>query len=353
MKLVKYITRNYKLRDHVLIVQSLYKKNTSIPEIYYKNVADISVKGLMDIYIDPLDLENNIKRLQKVINQPGYISSKIKEGELAVKNLYNLPLNLKKKNRALNKKEIVKIIKVVKKKLFEFGGFFEFTHYIGRTDAKLSSAQIKRLGIFHNRRKDAFLNNFNFLNTLFEKTLKDTKIINKKLNFLTVEEIIDYFNGKIDENYINREQGKRMKRYICIYSNQKEKIITNNFSKEFNTIKGNINTNKNIESIKGSPINKGVVRGRVKIINQNTIYKKITKNNIIVTQMSTPEMTPLLRNAKALITDEGGLLCHAAIFAREFKIITILGTKIATQVLKDGDLIEVNANTGIVKKLQK
>jgi phosphohistidine swiveling domain-containing protein len=351
MRLAKYITRNYKLRDHVLIVQSLYKKNTTIPEIYYENVADISVKGLMDIYINPLDLQNNIKRLQKVINKPNYISSKIKEGERAVKNLYALPLNLKKKNLILNKSEIIRIIKIVRKKLFEFGGFFEFTHYIGRTNAKLTSAQIKKLGIFHNRRKDAFLTSFNFLNILFEKTLKNTKIINKKLDFLTIEEIIDYFNGKIDEGYINREQARRMKRYICIYRNQKEKIITNGFSKEFNKIRGSINVDKSVGVVQGSSINKGVVRGKVKIITQNTRYQKIPKKAIIVTQMSTPEMTPFLRNAKALITDEGGLLCHAAIFAREFKIITILGTKIATQVLKDGDLVEVDANRGIIKKL--
>ncbi|MFA5886305.1 MAG: hypothetical protein WC863_00835 [Patescibacteria group bacterium] len=199
MKLIKYITRNYKLRDHVLIVQSLYKKNTSIPEIYYTNVADVSVKGLMDIYIGQLDSQSNVKRLQKVINQPGYISNKIKEGEIAVKNLYDLPLNLKNKIPTLSKREIIKIIKEVRKRLFEFGGFFEFTHYIGRTNVKLTLVQIKKLGSFHDRRKDAFLNSFNFLNILFEKTLKNTKIVNKKLNFLTVEEIIDYFNGQYEK----------------------------------------------------------------------------------------------------------------------------------------------------------
>lgn len=351
MKLVKYITRNYKLRDHVLIVQSLYKKNTTIPEIYYTNVVDVSVRGLMVIYINPLDSKNNIKRLQKVINQPGYIASKIKEGENVVKNLYNLPLDLKKKNLFLNKKELIKIIKEVRKRLFEFGGFFEFTHYIGRTNVKLTQAQIKKLSSFHDRRKDAFLNSFNFLNILFEKTLKNTEIINKKLNFLTIEEIIDYFNGKIDKNYINREQAKRMDKYICVYKNQSEKIITDGFNKELNKITGDVKVDKSIKNIKGVPINKGLIKGKVKIITQNTIYKKIPRNAIIVTQMSTPEMTPFLKNARALITDEGGLLCHAAIFAREFKIITILGTKIATQVLEDGDLVEVDANKGFVRKI--
>lgn len=351
MKLTKYITRNYSLRDHVLIVQSLYRKNTSISEIYYTNVADVSVNGLMDIYINPADSQDNRNRLQKIINQPGYISSKIREGERAVKNLYNLPLDWKKKKFILTAEEIIKIIKVVRKRLFEFGGFFEFTHYIGRTNVKLTSAQIKRLGDFHDRRKDAFLNSFNFLNSLFEKALKDTNIINKKLNFLTTEEIIDYFNGKITGNYINKEQAKRRKRYLCVYKNQQETIITNNFSQELKKITRSVKAAKTIKSITGNPINKGIVRGKVKIITQNTPYQEIPRKAIIVTQMSTPEMTPFLKRAKALITDEGGLLCHAAIFAREFKIITILGTKIATQVLSDGDLVEVDANKGIIKKI--
>jgi len=351
MKLVKYITRNYSLRDHVLIVQSLYKKNTSIPEIYYTDAADVSVNGLMKIYINQADFQNNVDRLQKNINKSGYISNKIKDGERAIKNLYSLSSDFKKNKPGSDKNEIVRIIKIVQKRLFDFGGFFEFTHYIGRTDVKLTSGQIKKLGNFHDRRKDAFLYVFNFLDALFEKALKNTKVVNKKLNFITSEEIIDYFNGQIDESDVNQEQTKRMRRYICIYKNQQEKIITNNFTKELKKIIKNAKIAKIIKNIKGKPINQGVVTGRVKIITQNAPYNKIPPNAVIVTQMSTPQMTPFLKKAKALVTDEGGLLCHAAIFAREFKIITILGTKIATQVLKDNDLVEVDANKGIVKKL--
>ena len=143
---------------------------------------------------------------------------------------------------------------------------------------------------------------------------------------------------------------KRIKRYICIYKNQSEKIITDTFNQELRKIKGDSKITL-IKSFTGKPINQGIVQGRVKIITQNSVYKKIPKQVIIVTSMTTPEMTPFLKNAKALITDEGGLLCHAAIFAREYKVIAILGTKIATKVLKDGDLVEVNANSGIVWKL--
>ena len=58
-----------------------------------------------------------------------------------------------------------------------------------------------------------------------------------------------------------------------------------------------------------------------------------------------------MKKASAIITDEGGLSCHAAIVARELGIPCIIGTKIATKVLKDGDRVEVDADKGIVKKI--
>ncbi|MBU1031264.1 MAG: hypothetical protein KKB65_08575, partial [Nanoarchaeota archaeon] len=73
---------------------------------------------------------------------------------------------------------------------------------------------------------------------------------------------------------------------------------------------------------------------------------------IIFTGMSTPDFVPLIKKAAAIVTDEGGVLCHAAIISRELKKPCIVGTKIATQVFKDGDLVEVDANKGVVKKLK-
>lgn len=353
MKLIKYITRAYSLRDHALIIESLYKKNTSISELYYRNVVDISVKGLISIYVDPQDVSNNTKRLQWVINKPGYVSRRIKEGQAAIDNLNNLPLSALKGTRALSDQEIIKIVKLIRSKLFVFSGFFELTHYIGRLDVRLTPTRIKKLGKFHDQRKDAFMNVFYFLNALFERKLKNSNILNKKLNFLTMAEIIDYFNHKISVAYVNREQSKRMKRYICIYKNQKEKIITGSFDEKLKSLKRDMEISPISQSVKGNPINRGIVKGKVKVITQNTPYKEIPKNAIIVTQMSTPEMTPFIKKAKALITDEGGLLCHAAVFAREFKIITILGTKVATRVFKDGDEVEVNAAKGTVKILKE
>ena len=80
-------------------------------------------------------------------------------------------------------------------------------------------------------------------------------------------------------------------------------------------------------------------------------FVKLKKGNILVTITTLPKYTHIIKRAKGIIADEGGLLSHAAIISREFHIPCIIGTKIATKVLKDGDYVEVNANKGIVKKL--
>jgi pyruvate,water dikinase len=64
--------------------------------------------------------------------------------------------------------------------------------------------------------------------------------------------------------------------------------------------------------------------------------------------MTDPRYVPLMKKAGAIVTDAGGVLCHAAIVSRELKIPCVVGTKFATQVCKDGDVVEVDAERGIV-----
>ena len=68
--------------------------------------------------------------------------------------------------------------------------------------------------------------------------------------------------------------------------------------------------------------------------------------------MTQPEFVPAMKKAIAIITDEGGLTCHAAIISRELKKPCIISTKKATRVLKDGMKVEVNATEGYVKILR-
>ncbi len=100
--------------------------------------------------------------------------------------------------------------------------------------------------------------------------------------------------------------------------------------------------------------NGGKVVGKVRVAHSvESEITSIDEGDILVCPMTTPEFIPLMKRAGAFVTDLGGILCHAAIVAREMKKPCIIGTKFATQVLKDGDLVEVDADRGIVTILDR
>jgi pyruvate,water dikinase len=104
---------------------------------------------------------------------------------------------------------------------------------------------------------------------------------------------------------------------------------------------------------KGIIANKGIVTGIAKIVMKSTDLSKIKVGNILVSSMTRPEMTAAMKIASGFVTDEGGITCHAAIVSRELNKPCIIGTKIATKILKDGDQIEVDATKGIVRIITK
>jgi len=106
-----------------------------------------------------------------------------------------------------------------------------------------------------------------------------------------------------------------------------------------------------IAEVRGSVAFTGMARGRVRVIKTTYDFNRFKAGDIVVTPMTTIDFTTYLPKAGAIVTDEGGITCHAAIVSRELKIPCIIGTKIATRVLKDNDLVVVDAIKGIVRKL--
>ena len=98
--------------------------------------------------------------------------------------------------------------------------------------------------------------------------------------------------------------------------------------------------------LKGVPASPGIARGKVKLILDPSQCSKMEKGDILVTEMTNPLYMPAIRKAKAIVTDIGGLLCHAAIVSRELKIPCIVNAKNATKTLKDNQKIIVNATKG-------
>lgn len=107
------------------------------------------------------------------------------------------------------------------------------------------------------------------------------------------------------------------------------------------------------KEIKGSIAFMGLAKGIVRIVKSVNDLPNIKEGDILVTNMTTPNYLAGMKRAIAFVTDEGGITCHAAIIAREMKKPCIIGTRIATKVLKDGDSVEVDANKGIVKILKR
>ena len=121
-------------------------------------------------------------------------------------------------------------------------------------------------------------------------------------------------------------------------------------SRPITTIGGEEKEEKLIPLCKGLPASPGIGRGIVKNIKNLTEISQVEEGDILVTEMTNPDMVPAMKKAKAVVTDEGGRTCHAAIVSRELQIPCIVGAKNATQVLKDGIEVTVDATRGIVYK---
>lgn len=102
-------------------------------------------------------------------------------------------------------------------------------------------------------------------------------------------------------------------------------------------------------SITGLIAYKGEARGKVKIVRTYHDTKRVKTGEILVANTTHPNYLPAMQRAAAFVTNEGGIISHAAIVARELKKPCIVGSKTATMELKDGDMVEVDANKGVVK----
>lgn len=107
------------------------------------------------------------------------------------------------------------------------------------------------------------------------------------------------------------------------------------------------------QDVRGLSACLGRVIGTVKVVKSVKEMSKVQAGDILVAVMTRPDYVPAMRKAAAIVTNEGGITSHAAIVSRELGIPCIIGTKIATEVFHDGDLIEVNANHGWVRKVRQ
>ena len=151
-----------------------------------------------------------------------------------------------------------------------------------------------------------------------------------------------------------QELEARLKEAVAYVDKNKYVVWTGKKAREFfnKILKEEIGTEE-IKELKGTCASPGYARGLVKIVEVSEDMAKMEKGDILISETTYPSLVPAMKKAAAIVTNAGGLTCHAAIVSRELKIPCIVGTKIVTKVLKDGDLVEVDAEKGVVKIINK
>lgn len=171
----------------------------------------------------------------------------------------------------------------------------------------------------------------------------------KYYKVMTIKEI--FGNKEIDEEELKlREEGFALfNGNIILKENLKEFFEQNNMNIILK------DEEKIIDSslIRGAIAYPGKVIGKAKIVYTIEDTEKIKEGDIIISPMTVPNFIDAVKRASAIVTDEGGTVCHAALIAREFRKTCIVGTRNATKILKDNMIIEVDGNNGVVNIINK
>lgn len=184
---------------------------------------------------------------------------------------------------------------------------------------------------------------------ILEEIAKRLKISKMEIRFMLTKEVGD---ALLHEKINRKDLRERTK--FCVYYVEKdnEKIFTGEKAEELAKLVEKEDL-KEVKEFSGQTGCVGKAKGIVKIIIRPSDMPKMKKGDILVSIATDPDVVLAMGKAAAIVTEQGGVTSHAAIVSREMGIPCVIGTKIATKVLKDGDLIEVDADEGIVKIIKK
>lgn len=205
------------------------------------------------------------------------------------------------------------------------------------------------LTFWQDERKETCLREMELSSIFLDEFSKRLEIKKDYLKWAAPSEIRELFSKKFQVT----ELKKRAENCLFVQNKENLEIISGPQGKKIFEEVLEKKVEEGIEELSGFSASPGKVRGVVKILLSSTEEKKMKKGDILVAGMTRPDYMGAIRKAKAIITDEGGITCHAAIVSRELGIPCIVGTKVATKVLKDGDKIEVDANKGLVKIIKR
>jgi phosphoenolpyruvate synthase/pyruvate phosphate dikinase len=199
-------------------------------------------------------------------------------------------------------------------------------------------------------RKDMQVRSYYCLANLVREASRRLSLSPELVYCMTAAELSAALRGESDAPQ-KRELEER--RRECALYTEKERVLlaTGAGLKRVTAgIKEDETKHEGIKSFKGTCACPGHAFGTVRIINKAEEMAKMQRGDVLVSQMTNPEIVIAMKKAAAIVTDFGGLTCHAAIVSRELGIPCVVGTRIATRVLRDGDRVAVNATLGEVTK---
>jgi phosphohistidine swiveling domain-containing protein len=351
MSLVKYIDRNFSLLDHSFLMEMVQDANKGTP-FWIGRMADVYQEGIMAIYVNPEYVSEGKKYSQKLFEEENDLVQTIVDKIAQWKSELIPCLELLKRIEiSSNKEEIIGLLKEVISRQIVFGKYVELTHHLGRSDIILSKKEEELLGKTHDSRR-----------CIFESLLKELTIacqhivdlfIDKTVNAcnITIVEYVQFLEGKMNASDLREFAFDREGKFIYTWNDGIIKTIgKSGFDLEWKNVQDILIAEEDT-GLKGFAVNQLSVEGEVAIIKHNTPVQDIPSGKILVLAMTLPKMTPALKYAKGIITNEGGRLCHAAVVAREFNIACLVGTRNATSVLKEGDFVKIDASAGVVRKI--
>jgi len=218
---------------------------------------------------------------------------------------------------------------------------------------QLSKDVIRKLEFFNwvttfrdDRKKYMQISSY-FTKEIFDRIGQENKLSDLEVKFLLPSDLPDLIARKTIGSLSQRIEKGIM--FLTHKEEPEEIIFDNTVAEIYRAIEQSIK----LSEIKGNSASRGKTIGTVRIILGQGDFSKMQEGDILIAPMTRPEYIPIMKLAKAVITDEGGITCHAAIVSRELGIPCITGTQVATKVLCDGDLIDIDANHGLIKIINK
>ena len=357
--LLKYITEE----DYLALISNMddishllpFYEMWDVSRLIRKDKTSLNYWNKTDTKEIVKDIENNINdynfsEVKEVINRYGYHSDKeldvtypcyyedIEPIVINIKDLVGLddsysPKEDQEKGKILYNKKLKEIRKKIGEKSYK----------------KLKSKIVKIRGMLWWREEFRDISTrFYYLIRIYTielaKELVKEKVIEKEddIWFLKVGELWDYLEDKLDADDL-RAIIERNRNYYDSYRNyMSENEIGSIFSGE--------NDARIKSSMKGLGANNGTVTGTARVIESFDEIDRLQEGDILVTKFTDTGWTPKFAILKGIVTEYGGVLCHAAIVSREYGIPAIVSATDIMSQIKDGETITINGTTGEIRK---